>query len=94
VFSRSEEEFYGPVNAALTSAIGTHENRDIIISGTFKSDVPIHEAAIAMNPKGPKGYFQHTFVRPVIDSDSFHVRIPTSDLSRTPETPFAEADEV
>lgn len=83
VFSRSEGEFYGPVNAALTSAIGTHENEDITISGTFESDVPIREAAIAMNPKGPKGYFQHTFARPVIDSDSFHVRIPISDLSRT-----------
>ena len=89
VFSREKGTFYGPVNAALTSATGTYENEDIIISGTFESDVPIQKVGVLMNPRGPKGYHQHAFARPVIDSDSFHVRIPISDLSAKKNNDYA-----
>lgn len=83
VFSREEGAFYGPVEAELRSASGTYRNGEIVISGTYESDVPVREAIVLLDPEGGGTYDQQAFPGKVAEADSFRVRVPTEELFKT-----------
>ena len=80
VFSRDEDAFYGPVDAELRSGTGRYRNGEVVISGTFKSDVSVRKAIVLLDPEGGGNYNQQGFSQTVAGADSFHVSIPTGEL--------------
>lgn len=88
VFSHEEGDFYGPVDAELRSAMGTYQNGEIIISGTFVSNVPVRKAIVLLDPAGGGNYNQQSFSQTITGADSFHVSIPTSELFKTQDADY------
>lgn len=83
VTSREEGDFYGPVDVELRSGAGTHNDGEIVISGSFKSDVLVRKAFVMLDPEGRANYNQHGFGQALVGTDSFRVSVETSELSKT-----------
>lgn len=88
VFSREEDEFYGPADVKLKSGAGTYHEGEINISGAFESDVPVQKAFVMLDPEGNATYDQHGFAQALVGADSFHVSVPTSELSKTQDIDY------
>jgi len=83
VTSREEDDFYGPVDVELKSGAGTYRDGEIVISGSFESEVPMREAFVILDPEGRANYNQHGFGGALVGPDSFRVRVDPDELSKT-----------
>jgi len=83
VMSRTEGSFYGDVDTKLLASKGRAENGNIKISGVFDTDTPVNKAVVVLDPEGRGTYNQIGIMRPVMEADSFHASIPTSELYKT-----------
>lgn len=88
VFSREPGNFYGSVDVELKVTKGEYKDGDIIISGKFQDDVQAEKAVVLLDPEGNSTYNQIGFTTPVIETDSFHVSIPTNELFETQNTDY------
>ncbi|KIO75747.1 hypothetical protein TH53_18930 [Pedobacter lusitanus] len=90
VFSKEKSTFYGPVTAKISRMYGKYVGGNMIISGKFNTDVPVSDVILRFNrPTVDAGGYQAEGIRTkIIQTDSFYVSIPVTDIKVRDNTPY------
>ncbi|NQX39934.1 F5/8 type C domain-containing protein [Pedobacter steynii] len=91
IFSKEKITFYGPVTAKITKITGKYSAGNMIISGKFSSTVPVSDVILRFQrPSVDAGGYQAEGIRTkIIQTDSFYVSIPVSDIKVKDNTPYS-----
>lgn len=82
-FSRKHSSFYDNIKVSLKASRGKYENGNIVIAGKFRDNVHAEKAVVLLDPEGRSTYDQMGWTTSIIDTDSFHVNVPTDELFET-----------
>jgi len=88
VFNKDGGSFYQSVDVSLRRATGTYDAGEIMVNGSFETDAPVDKAVVLFDPAGGGNYDQVEWTTPVIEQDSFHVRVPTSELPKNQNSDY------
>ncbi|MGS2761644.1 discoidin domain-containing protein [Sinomicrobium sp. M5D2P9] len=81
VFSKENKMFYTDTNAHVNALRAYYEDGDIIVSGTYVSDVPVTDITYYHKPgTDPGGYRAVTWVGEPLADNSFSIRMPVSEF--------------
>ncbi|UGU16650.1 discoidin domain-containing protein [Sinomicrobium kalidii] len=81
VFSREEKAFYTETNAYIDALSAYYDAGDIVVSGSFVSDIPVTDVTYYHKPgTDPGGYRAVTWVNKPGGDNSFSIRMPVSEF--------------
>lgn len=82
LFSETKGEFYGSARARLKRIQGTVEGDNVVVEGTYETDVPVSEAIVYQDPEGRSNYNAMGWVASV-SGQQFETQMPVAELTKT-----------